>query len=305
MQVRPDPSLPSPVENLRWLEDQLDVTYSPVCCSYNAGTTTLLLRLPNAACEDGGKCCTGGLRPAPSVGVLGWEREGCNEQNVVDIFGRIQDIETLQAKRESSYWSAADNGLLDLKLAQGQQSYVLPSEPVGSLAQIEEIVDSCTEDSASTPQRSEVLLSSSAFKQSEEAGGLRSFINNCLMLPGTRKLSGGRKEKSRADAGVLLKERTDASSGRGLQFLQWRGRFPKAASSGSSSIEEGESRSPACAESDKINAGGCRNQQQDAGMAKEKLRQAGRLLSRRRNKNEPSDGGLANVASPLPVPSLG
>lgn len=252
MQVRPDSALPSPVENLRWLEDQLDVTYSPVCCSYNAGTTTLLLRLPNSACEDGGKCSTEQLGATAPLSAMGWEREGCNEQNVVDIFGRIQDREALQAKRESSFWSAADNGLLDLKLAQGRQSYVLPSEPVGSLGQIEEIVDSCTEDSASTPQRSEVLLPSAAFKQSEEAGGLRNFINNCLMLPGSRRLSNGRKEKPRADTGVLLKERSDASSSRGLQFLQWRGRFPKAASGGSSSVEDGESRSPACAESDKI-----------------------------------------------------
>lgn len=305
MQVHAESALPSPVENLRWLEDQLDVTYSPVCCSYNAGTTTLLLRLPNAAGGNGGKCSTKDVGTGAPLGLSGWQRNGRDEQNVVDIFGRIQDLHTLQGQRRSGYWGTAEGGLMDLKLPQGQQTYHLPSEPVGSLSQIEESVDSCTEENPTTQERFESTLAQAEFKQSEEAGSIRSFINNWLMLPGSRRLSRGR-QKNRSVAGGILKDRTDASFSRGLQFLQWRGRCPKAATPcGSSSIEEGGSRSRGCAENHKMSGGGYRNQQRDARLAKEKSRQAGRFLSLRRNRNETPDSSLANVASPLSVTSPG
>lgn len=298
MQVHAESAPPSPVENLRWLEDQLDVTYSPVCCSYNAGTTTLLLRLPNAACSVGGDC------PGSSVAddgtppeVSGLQREGGSEQNLVDIFGRMQDLEALQHQSRPDCLGASDNVLVDLAMPQGQPC-TLPSGPIGSRSQIEESVDSCAEGS---PERCESTLSRAEFKQGEEPYSLRNFLNNCLMLPGTRRLSGGRKKKSCAIAGSRLKDQTDASYNRGLQFLQWRGRFPKIASSGSNSTEA-ETGSGGYAPKDKITGGGY-SQRTARWREKDYVRHAG--ISLRRSKHGSSDSGLANVASTLSLKSLG
>lgn len=297
MQVHPEPAPPSPVENLRWLEDQLDVTYSPVCCSYNAGTTTLLLRLPNAAGGNGEDCSSHTVGGAHGpLQFLGWQREGCSEQNLVDIFGRIQELETVQPQRQPGYWGAAE----------GQQPYTIPQGPAGALAQIEETVDSCAEDGTSNAEHSESTLLPAEFKQSEEAYSLRSFINTCLMLPGSRRLSAGRRKKIGADD--RLTHGTDASYNRGLQFLQWRGRLAKAACSGSSSV--GTSGSTGSTESDKMSCsrdrGGHADQQHEASVAREKVRQASRLLSlRRKSKNGSADSGLPNGASTLSMASLG
>nr|AET50826.1 hypothetical protein [Eimeria tenella] len=113
MQVYPEPAPPSPAENLRWLEDQLDVTYSPVCCSYNAGTTTLLLRLPSAAWGVGGVASggaasgeknSGGRGRDPSLDGMGWRNEGASEQSLVDIFGRIHSLDALKLQRQPGSW---------------------------------------------------------------------------------------------------------------------------------------------------------------------------------------------------------
>lgn len=306
MQVHPDPAPPSPVENLRWLEDQLDVTYSPMCCSYNAGTTTLLLRLPNATGGNGEDCSSHAVGgPHGPIEFFGWQRDGSGEQNLVDIFGRIQELDPVQPERQAGYWGVEHGGLVDLKMPHGQQPYTIQQGSAGALAQIEEIVDSCAEDGTSNEEHSESALTPAEFKQSEEAYSLRSFINTCLMLPGSRRLSGGRRKKVEADA--RLTHGADAPYNRGLQFLQWRGRFPKAASAGSPS--QGATGSPGRGEGDKMNCshgrGGHANEQHEASMAREKVRQASRLLSlRRKNKHGSADSGLANGASTLSVTSI-
>ncbi|KAL8452067.1 hypothetical protein Emed_001608 [Eimeria media] len=318
--VHSESAPPSPVENLRWLEDRLDVTYSAVCCSYNAGTTTLLLRLPNAVCAEGGEYSGRNVAdsgsPSSSLGMLGWQqREGAAEQNLVDIFGRFQDLEGLQAKHQAKCLNAGDTGLLELAPPAAQQQGghtspgILPTEALGPLAQIEETVDSCAEDECSIPQRSDPALSPTEFKQSEEAYSLRNLLNNCLMFPATRKLSVSRKKGSGADADVRLKDSGDAPYNRGLQFLQWRGRLPKTASAGRSSIggEGGVVRgAEGFAENEKMIGGGFASPQHEARLAREKLRQASRFLSLRRSKNGATENGaLSNVVSALSVSSLG
>lgn len=209
-------------------------------------------------------------------------------------------------QRQPGYWGPAEGGLSDLKLPQGQQPYTIPQGPAGSLAQIEETVDSCAEDGASNAEHSELALSPAEFKQSEEAYSLRSFINSCLVLPGSCRLSGGRRKKIEADARST--NGTDPPYNRGLQFLQWRGRFPKAASVGNPS--DGASGSTRSAESVKMSCSHCRgehaNLQHEASVTKEKVRQASRLLSlRRKSKNGSADTDLGNGASTLSVASLG
>ncbi|KAL8442906.1 hypothetical protein Emag_006191 [Eimeria magna] len=315
--VHSESAPPSPVENLRWLEDRLDVTYSAVCCSYNAGTTTLLLRLPNAVCAEGGECSGRSVADSgsssSSLDMLSWQqREGAAEQNLVDIFGRFQDLEGLQAKHQSKCLNAGDTGLLELAPPAQQQgghsAGILPSEALGPLAQIEETVDSCAEDECSIPQRSDPALSPTEFKQSEEAYSLRNLLNNCLMFPATRKLSVSRKKGSGADADVRLKESGDTAYNRGLQFLQWRGRLPKTASAGRSSLggDGGVRAAEGFAENEKMIGGGFASPQHEARLAREKLRQASRFLSLRKSKNGATENGaLSNVVSALSVSSLG
>lgn len=317
MQVHSESTPPSPVENLRWLEDRLDVTYSAVCCSYNAGTTTLLLRLPNAVCAEGGgssgRSVTDSGSSSSSLDTLGWQqREGAAERNLVDIFGRFQDLEGLQAKHQSRCLNAGETGLLELTRPAQQQGGpnlgILPTEALGPLAQIEEMVDSCAEDECSIPQRSDPALSPTEFKQSEEAYSLRNLLNNCLMLSGTRKLSVSRKKGSGADADVRLKDSGDTPYNRGLQFLQWRGRMPKTASAGRSSLggDGGERGAEGFGENEKMIGGGFASPQHEARLAREKLRQASRFLSLRRSKNGATENGaLSNVVSALSVSSLG
>lgn len=318
MQVHTESAPPSPVENLRWLEDQLDVTYSPVCCSYNAGTTTLLLRLPNAACAQGGDCPNGAVgEEGASLDVLGWHREGSNEPNLVDIFGRMQDLEALQLHRVPGFLGATAGGLLDMALPQQgqQQGRLLPqgsAAAAGCMSQMEgEPLGSCQEDGSSNVERGEpAALSSAEFKQSEEAYGLRNFLNNCLMLPGTRRLSGGRKKKPCENSGARLKDQSEApDNNRGLQFLQWRGRLMKSAvSSSGGAVGGGGAGGPAVefADNNKMGGGAFTGHHHEVGLARERFRQAGRLLSLRRSKpGSSSDSGLANVASTLSVSSLG
>lgn len=277
------------------------MTYSPVCCSYNAGTTTLLLRLPNAACGSLGDCISNTIGDAGTpVDVLRVQSEGSKERSVVDIFGRIHDLGALQLQCKP-YWGAADRRPLGLTLCQGHQPYHRTSGPVGSLAQIDEAADSYAEESPSNSEPSKSTLSSAELKQHEEAYGLRNFINSCLMLSGSRRLSGGRRKQSRADAGGQLKDGADAAYSRGSQFLQWRGRFPKGMSSGGGP-SEGGSGSSGCTETDKMSRGGYRNQQNDICPPKERLREASRLC-RRRSKDGSPDSGLANVASTLSMTS--
>ncbi|KAL8431686.1 hypothetical protein ACSSS7_005135 [Eimeria intestinalis] len=315
--VHSESAPPSPVENLRWLEDRLDVTYSAVCCSYNAGTTTLLLRLPNAVCaergEYAGRSVADSGSSSSSLDMLGWHhRKGSAEQNLVDIFGRFQDLEVLQAKHQSNCSNAGESGLLELaRPAQhqaGLNSGILQTEALRPLAQIEEAVDSCAEDECSIPQRSDAALSPTEFKQSEEAYSLRSLLNNCLMFPGTRKLSVSRKKGSGADADVRLKDSGDTPYSRGLQFLQWRGKLPKSTATGRSSLGgEGRVRgAEGFAENEKRIGGGFASPQHEARLAREKLRQASRFLSLRRSKNGATENGaLSNMVSALSVSSLG
>ncbi|KAL8426951.1 hypothetical protein Efla_004504 [Eimeria flavescens] len=299
MQVHSESAPPSPVENLRWLEDQLDVTYSPACCSYNAGTTTLLLRLPNAASANGGDLPNRGVAPADasSLEVLGWQREGATEQNLVDIFGRIQDIEALQPQRQPGFSGSPAGGLLERLSPSKGHSCLLSSEPTGALAQIEENVALCAEDEASNSGRGEPALSTAEFKPSEEAYSLRTLINNCLMFPGTRKLSAVRK-KNCTESDARLKDPVDASYTRGLQFLQWRGRFPKATASGSSPIGGGGSGSAGFAENEKMVGGGFAASQHEARLAREKLRQASRFLLLRKS------GGVETTAETTTLPAV-
>ncbi|CDJ63817.1 hypothetical protein, conserved [Eimeria necatrix] len=241
MQVYPEPAPPSPAENLRWLEDQLDVTYSPVCCSYNAGATTLLLRLPSAAwgvgsaasaSAAGGEKNSGGGGRDPSPDGAGWRREGASEQSLVDIFGRIHSLDALKLQRQPGSWGAAAGGLADVVLPKGQDSCGLPQgSDAGLLSQSEETAVSCGGGS-SNAERSESSLSPAEFKPCEEACSLRSFLNSCFLLPASRKLSGGWRRKTSGPAEPPLAGGPAAAAPRGLPFLQWRSRLPKLAAAG-------------------------------------------------------------------------
>lgn len=311
MQVYPEPAPPSPVENLRWLEDHLDVTYSPVCCSYNAGTTTLLLRLPNAEEGNGVAVC-----PASSVGgqgrdavldVLEWRREGAREQNLVDIFGRIQDLDTLQLQRLPG-WGASAGGVL--RLSKDQDSFTdHPVPEGGSLAQIEETAGSC-EGASTRAERLESSLSRAELKQCEEAYSLRSFLNSCLMLPGSRRLSGGWRKKVCASADSQLSRNAEPAYSRGLPFLQWRCRFPKAtASAGTGAAGEGSGSSRGTGSGKKRfsrSSGGYADQKHEACVGGGIVQHSSRLLSlRRKVRGGASDSNRTNVASTLSLGSLG
>ncbi|CDJ29847.1 uncharacterized protein EMH_0024580 [Eimeria mitis] len=314
MQVYPEPAPPSPVENLRWLEDHLDVTYSPVCCSYNAGTTTLLLRLPNAEEGNGVAAC-----PASSVGshgrdavldVLGWRREGAREQNLVDIFGRIQDLDALQLQRLPVSWGAAEGGVL--RLPKDQDSFtVRPGPEGGSLAQIEETAGSC-EGGSTNAERLESSLSRAEFKQCEEAYSLRSFLNSCLMLPGSRRLSGGWRKKVCASADAQLSRSPEPAYPRGLPFLQWRGKLPKtAASATAGSAGDGPVVSRGTGSAKKRfsrSGGGYAEQKHEARVGGGIVQHSSRLLSLRRKVKGASSAessSRTNVASTLSLGSLG
>ncbi|CDJ48684.1 hypothetical protein, conserved [Eimeria brunetti] len=316
MQVYPEPAPPSPVENLRWLEDNLDVTYSPVCCSYNAGTTTLLLRLPNA--EEGNGVAA--ACPATSAGgqgrdavldVLGWRREGAREQNLVDIFGRIQDLDASQLQRLPSSWGAIGGGAL--RLPKDQESFGVHSggPEGGSLAQIEETAGSC-EGASTNVERLESSLSRAEFKQCEEAYSLRGFLNSCLMLPGSRRLSGGWKKKVCASADSQLSRSPEHAYSRGLPFLQWRGKFPKsAASAAAGTVGEGTGTSRGTGSAKKRfsrSGGGYAEQKHEARVGGGIVQHSSRLLSlRRKAKGAASSesSSRANVASALSLGSLG
>ncbi|OEH76554.1 hypothetical protein cyc_07519 [Cyclospora cayetanensis] len=237
MQVYPDPAPPSPVENLRWLEDHLDVTYSPVCCSYNAGTTTLLLRLPNAAAftADDGPAKSAEGSDTTLDNTPGWQCERPSERNLVDIFGRIQDIESLQRQSGSVTLSG---GMLELN-STDEGAFPIPALP-GCLEHIGDSVASSGHQST-TAEQSGASLTGRGLKQCDEANSLRNFINSCLMLPGSRRLSGVRRKKVCAAGDAQLAHTTEDHYTRGPQFLQWRGRFPKTAASSVSSSQKGVS----------------------------------------------------------------
>ncbi|CDI81312.1 hypothetical protein, conserved [Eimeria acervulina] len=313
MQVYPEPAPPSPVENLRWLEDNLDVTYSPVCCSYNAGTTTLLLRLPNAGEVTGVAPCPGTNVGGPGrdavLDVLGWRHDGGREQNLVDIFGRIQDLDALQLQRLPGSWGAADGVVL--RLPKDQNSFTVHAGPeVGSLAQIEEAAGSC-EGASTNAERLESSLSRAELKQREEAYSLRSFLNSCLMLPGSRRLSGGWRKKVCASADSQLSRSSEPAYSRGLPFLQWRGRFPKAAASavpGSTGDGPGPSRGAGSAKKRfSRSGGGYADQKHEAHVGGGIVQHSSRLLSlRRKGKGGgSSESSRTNVASTLSLGSLG
>ncbi|CDI85652.1 hypothetical protein, conserved [Eimeria praecox] len=309
MQVYPEPAPPSPVENLRWLEDNLDVTYSPVCCSYNAGTTTLLLRLPNAEEGNGVAVCPGtvvGDQGRDAVlDALGWRREGARDQNLVDIFGRIQDLDALQLQRLPGSWGAAEGGVLP----KDQDEFTVhPGPEGGSLAQVEETAGSC-EGASTNAERLESSLSRAEFKQCEEAYSLRSFLNSCLMLPGSRRLSGGWRKKVCASADSQL-SRPEPAYPRGLPFLQWRGRFPKTAgSAGAASAGDGPGSSRGAGSSKKRFSragGGFPDQKHETRVGGGVVQHSSRLLSlRRRVKGGSSESSRTNVASTLSLGSLG
>lgn len=234
MQVQRVPAFASPVENLRWLEDQLDVTYSPACCSYIDGTTAHLLLLRNAGGGNGDALPSSSAGGANvSVDELGWRPDGgSNVQSLVDIFGRVQHWSTVQPlQRQSAHWDEAGEGLQenhDDEVPQGQQQLSAPpSVQEGSFSQTGEAADLRAGDGAKNAERSESTVSSP--QQNEEAYGFRSFINDCLMLPGTCRQSGGRRKKVRGSSEARLNA---ASCGRGLQFLHWRAKFARIAYSG-------------------------------------------------------------------------
>ncbi|CDJ43307.1 hypothetical protein, conserved [Eimeria tenella] len=319
MQVYPEPAPPSPAENLRWLEDQLDVTYSPVCCSYNAGTTTLLLRLPSAAWGVGGVASggaasgeknSGGRGRDPSLDGMGWRNEGASEQSLVDIFGRIHSLDALKLQRQPGSWGAADAGLVDLVLPKGQDSCSIPQgSDVGLLSQSEETAVSCGGGSTNA-ERSESSLSPAEFKPCDEAYSLRSFLNSCFMLPTRRKLSGGWRKKTSSSTESQLTRGPEAAAPRGLPFLQWRSRFPKLAAAGcsgaggegSSAQNKGSGGGVSCFSR---SLGGYANHQRETRVGGEFVQHASRLLSlRRKGKRGSADSGRANVTSPLSMGSV-
>lgn len=227
------PAFASPVENLRWLEDQLDVTYSPACCSYIDGTTAHLLLLRNAGGGNGDALPN---NPAGGANVpvdeLRWPPDGGNVQNLVDIFGRVQHWSTAQPlQRPSARCDVTEEGLQESRddgvPKDQQQLSTPPSVHEGCLSQIDEVADLQAEDGAKKAERSESNVSGP--QQNEEPYGFRSFINDCLMLPGTCRQSGGRRKKVRGSSEARL---SAARCGRGLQFLHWRGKFARIAYSG-------------------------------------------------------------------------
>ena len=151
------PAAASPMENLRWLEDHLDVTYSPACCSYNAGTTTLIMHLPKMAGESG---------DVPYYSSSGSEQALDNlqgdgtDQNLVDIFGRVLSSETrLQPKRQAEYKNGPESGPLVRECPQGHESSIGSSGPGGSLSQIEESEAFSSEERVISVKRSDSTFS--------------------------------------------------------------------------------------------------------------------------------------------------
>lgn len=112
-----------PLENLKRLERRLDATYSAACCSYNAGVTNLLLRVPNAAGAVG---CDGRVERAlaettqKAEEAFGETRRGeesavlsakqtqqegtprVEAVSFVDIFGRVQSAPSKTAFKTGS-----------------------------------------------------------------------------------------------------------------------------------------------------------------------------------------------------------
>ncbi|PHJ15820.1 hypothetical protein CSUI_010367, partial [Cystoisospora suis] len=67
----------SPLDNLRCLERLLDVTYSSICCSFNAGLIPNLVRVPRIFSED----CVNNTK----VGGAGEQPMKCYQQSTTRV----------------------------------------------------------------------------------------------------------------------------------------------------------------------------------------------------------------------------